>query len=59
MSKGFTYKNVIVKPYRMRTDIDDAISALIGDILEINSLYDTSIRAKFVKFIKIKLGLIK
>jgi hypothetical protein len=58
MSKGFTYKNVFVKPYPMRTDIDDAISAIIGDMLEINSLYENSLRAKLSKYVKVKLGLI-
>jgi len=56
MAKGFRYKNVMVMPYPMRTDIDDAISALIGDILEINSLYDKSTRTKLIKFAKTKLG---
>lgn len=59
MSKGFTYKNVTVKPYRMRTDIDDAISAIVGDMLEINSLYENSLSKRLTKYIKVKLGLIE
>jgi hypothetical protein len=59
MSKGFVYKNVVIKPYRMRTDIDDAISALIGDILEIDSLYDKSLKARLAKYVKVKLHLIE
>jgi hypothetical protein len=59
MSKGFTYKNVFVKPYPMRTDINDAISAIVGDILEINSLYEKTLRTRLIKYVKYKLGLIK
>jgi hypothetical protein len=59
MSKGFTYKNVTVKPYPMRVDIDDAISAITGDILEINSLYEKSIRTRLIKYVKVKLQLIE
>lgn len=59
MGKGFTYKNVFVKPYPMRTDIDDAISALVGDILEIDSLYEKSLKSRLAKYVKVKLGLVE
>jgi len=58
MSKGFTYKNIAIVPYPMRTDIDDAISALISDMLEIESLYKKSLKTKVVRFFKKKLGFI-
>ena len=57
LSKGLVYKNVLVKPYRMRTDIDDAVSVQIASILEINSLYDKKLYSKLIKAIKIKFGL--
>lgn len=56
--KGFTYKNVVIVPYPMRTDIDDAISALVSDMLEIESLYKKSERIRIIKFFKKKLGFI-
>ena len=57
LNKGLAYKNVLVKPYRMRTDIDDAISGQIASVLEINSLYDKKLYSKLIKAVKIKFGL--
>ncbi|MGD0729103.1 MAG: ElyC/SanA/YdcF family protein [Candidatus Micrarchaeaceae archaeon] len=57
LSKGISYKNVKVKPYHMRTDIDGAVSNQIASILEINSLYDKDLERKLVRTIKIKFGL--
>ena len=57
LNKGLAYKNVLVKPYRMRTDIDDAISGQIASILEINSLYDKKLYSKLIKAVKIKFGI--
>ena len=56
LNKGLAYKNVLVKPYRMRTDIDDAISGQIASVLEINSLYDKKLYSKLIKAVKIKFG---
>ena len=57
LNKGLAYKNVLVKPYHMRTDIDDAISGQIASVLEINSLYDKKLYSKLIKAVKIKFGL--
>ena len=59
LNKGLAYKNVLVKPYRMRTDIDDAISSQIASVLEINSLYDKKLYSKLIKAVKIKFGIKK
>jgi hypothetical protein len=55
--KGISYKNVIIKPYKMRTDIDDSVSSQISSILQINSLYDKKLYKEFIKSIRIKFGL--
>jgi hypothetical protein len=57
MEKGLTYKNVTIKPYRMRKKIEDAVANQIPSTLEINSLYDKALDQKLIKSIKIKFGL--
>jgi hypothetical protein len=57
LDKGLAYKNVLVRPYRMRTDIDGAVSGQIASILEINSLYDKRLYSKLIKAVKIKFGI--
>jgi hypothetical protein len=58
VAKGLTYKNVIVKPYRMRTTIEAAVSQEIATLLEVNTLYDKSLDRRLMREIKIKFGLI-
>ncbi len=58
ISKGITYENVTVKPYRLRTKIEDAIANQISTIIEINALYDKQLSKKLIKAIKIRQGII-
>ncbi len=57
MAKGISYRNVTIKPYRMRTRVEDAVGNQIPSILEINSLYDRELDRRLIRIIKIKFGL--
>ncbi len=59
MYKGLKYKNVTVKPYPLRTKIDEAISNQISTVIEILSLYDKGLDKKIIKAVKIRQGLSK
>ena len=58
ISKGIVYENVTIRPYRLKTKIDDAIANQISAIIEINSLYDKQLGEGLIKAIKVRRGII-
>ena len=56
--KGLEYKNVAIRPYRMRTRIEAAVGQEIATLLQVNALYDESLYKKLMKNTKVRFGFI-
>ena len=56
--KGLDYKNVSIKPFRMRTRIEAAVGQEIPTLLEINTIYDKALDRRLMREIKKRFGLI-
>jgi hypothetical protein len=57
IAKGFDYKDVAVRPYRMHTRIEAAISQETATLLDVNALYDKSLRREMMRSTRIKFGM--
>ena len=57
--KGLKYKNVAIRPFRMRTRIEAAVGQEIPTLLEINTIYDKTLDRRLMREIKIRFGLIR